>query len=286
MRVPGIPFVQGRNDYTDYDGKKYGIAIHNTSNDASDSGEANYATRRTDGISSHFYVDADSVTQSIDTDDRVGHAGSNTGNENAIAVEITGGNGKSRQWWIDNVAWDKLASVLAYVIKNDPDFEGFQVRRASVSEMKSSPRVKAFYGHNDMRLAWGGTLHTDPGENFPWDHFLAKVKQAIGQPTVPGGVETMFCKYGDKDENVKAMQYMLIAAGTSLVADGDYGDKTVEAVKATCGGDGRLYVGIHYSRLHVAVAKKFAGKDGAPGQPGTITFPSNFIFTGSVKPTE
>jgi len=41
---PGIPFVEGRNDYTDVDGKKYGIAIHNTSNNASDEAEASYAT--------------------------------------------------------------------------------------------------------------------------------------------------------------------------------------------------------------------------------------------------
>lgn len=179
MKVPGIPYVQGKNAYSDADGKKYGIAIHNTSNDASDEGEANYATRRTDGVSSHFYCDDDSVTQSIDTNDRVGHAGSKNGNENAIAVEITGANAKSRQWWIDNVAWDKLAKALAYVIKNDPNFRGFQIRRATVSEMTTNPKVRAFYSHDDMRRAWGGTTHTDPGPNFPWDHFLAKVKQAM-----------------------------------------------------------------------------------------------------------
>lgn len=179
MRVPGIPYVQGKNDYSDADGKKYGIAIHNTSNDASDEGEASYATRRTDGISSHFYCDKDSVTQSIDTKDRVGHAGSKNGNENAIAVEITGANAKTRQWWLANVAWDKLAQTLAYVIKNDPNLSGFQVRRASVAEMKANPKIKAFYSHDDMRRAWGGTTHVDPGSNFPWDHFLSRVKNAL-----------------------------------------------------------------------------------------------------------
>lgn len=180
MRVPGVPYVQGRNDYTDSDGKKYGIAIHNTSNDASDEGEASYATRRTDGISSHFYVDDDSVTQSIDTDDRVGHAGSKNGNENAIAFEITGGNGMSRSWWLANVAWDKMAQVIAYMLKRDPDLAGFQIRRASVAEMKANPKIKAFYGHDDMRQAWGGTTHTDPGPNFPWDKLISSVKAAMG----------------------------------------------------------------------------------------------------------
>lgn len=180
MKVPGIPYVQGRNDYTDHDNMKYGIAIHNTANDATDDGEASYATRRTDGVSSHFYVDKDSVTQSIDTDDRVGHAGSNIGNNNAIAVEITGVNAKTRSWWLENVAWDKLGEVLAYVITHDPDFEGFEVRRASVAEMKSNPRVKAFYSHDDMRRAWGGTTHTDPGPDFPWDRLFQSVNSALG----------------------------------------------------------------------------------------------------------
>lgn len=175
MRIPGIPYVQGRNSYPDGDGRKYGIAIHNTSNDASDSGEASYATRRTDGVSSHFYVDHDSITQSLDTEARAGHAGSRNGNENAIAIEITGANGWSRDRWLRSVAWDRLAQVLAVLCRH----YGIEPRRASVAEMDANPRVRAFYGHDDMRRAWGGTTHTDPGPNFPWDHLLATVRRAL-----------------------------------------------------------------------------------------------------------
>lgn len=175
MRVPGIPFVQGRNDYTDHDGKKYGVAIHNTSNDASAEGEASYAQRRTDGISAHFYVDQDSVIQSLDTADRAGHAGSSEGNDHAIAVEITGVNGWSRATWLSRVAWAKLGAVLAAVCKH----HGIPVRRVSVSEMSSNPKARGFYSHNDMRLAWGGTTHTDPGPGFPWDRLFEAVNAAL-----------------------------------------------------------------------------------------------------------
>src|SRR5262245_58840534 len=143
MRVTGIPYIQGCNAYTDKDHSKYGIAIHNTSNDASASGEADYATRREDGVSSHFYVDGVDVIQSLDTIDRAGHAGSNTGNENAIAIEITGANDKSRQWWLDNVNWDLFGRVLRDLC----EAYGIAARRASVSEMQSNPKVKAFYSH-------------------------------------------------------------------------------------------------------------------------------------------
>ena len=184
MRVPGVPYIQGENDYADRDDRKYGMAIHNTSNDATDTEEANYATRRPDGVSSHFYVDKDSVTQSLDTDDKAGHAGSGTGNENSIAWEFTGGNGMSQKWWLENIAWDKVGEVMAYLIQNDQDFEGFEVRRASVREMQINPRVKAFYGHDDMRRAWGGTDHTDPGPNFPWDKLFDSVNKYLEEDDV------------------------------------------------------------------------------------------------------
>ncbi|XTZ17038.1 N-acetylmuramoyl-L-alanine amidase [Micromonospora echinospora] len=179
MKVPGVPFVQGRNSYSDRDSKKFGVAIHNTSNDASAEGEASYATRRTDGISAHFYADADSVVQSLDTRARAGHAGSQEGNEHAIAVEITGVNAWSRQQWLQRVAWDRLAQVLAAVCRE----YDIAPRRATVAEMEANPKVRAFYGHDDMRLAWGGTTHTDPGHNFPWDHLLAKVARALAEET-------------------------------------------------------------------------------------------------------
>jgi len=175
MRVSGVQYVQGRNSYSDADGTKYGIAIHNTSNTASADAEASYATRRTDGVSSHFYVDATKVIQSLDTSARAGHAGSSQGNQNAVAVEIRGVNEWSRQTWLDSVCWGQLGRVLAEVCRA----YGIQVRRATVSEMRNNPKVRAFYSHDDMRQAWGGTDHTDPGPGFPWDRLFSAVNAAL-----------------------------------------------------------------------------------------------------------
>jgi N-acetyl-anhydromuramyl-L-alanine amidase AmpD len=188
MRIPGIPYVQGRNSYRDADDRKFGIAIHATANTASDTNEAAYATRRPDGTSTHLYVDGDSVTQSLDTTAKAGHAGSGNGNENAYAIEITGLTAWTREQWIARVAWAELGRCLAWLIRNDPDLAGFEVRRAGIAEMRSNPKIKAFYGHNDMRLAWGGTDHTDPGPNFPWERLLQAVNAALdGAPTTPEG---------------------------------------------------------------------------------------------------
>lgn len=187
MRIPGVTYIQGRNSYNDVDDRKYGIAIHNTSNDASARDEASYATRRTDGVSAHLYVDRIEIIQSIDLLARTGHAGSNTGNENAISVEITGVNGWSRGTWLTNVNWVALGGALAWCCAQF----GISVRRASVGEMQSNPKVKAFYSHDDMRRAWGGTDHTDPGPNFPWDHLFAFVADALNPPAQAGSEDDM-----------------------------------------------------------------------------------------------
>lgn len=278
MRVPSIPYVQGRNDYTDSDGLKFGLAWHNTSNNASDEAEASYATRRTDGISSHFYADGDSVTQSIDTADRVGHAGSKQGNENAICFEIRGANGWTRAQWLAGVDWDEVAKVAAYVIRVHWPDGSFQNRRATVAEMKANPKVKAHYGHDDMRRAWGGTTHTDPGPGFPWDHLIAKIAQALGSTTE----ETdMYCKYGDKDSlNVETLQRRLLRLGakkangqmfTAADIDRSYGNDTAAALKGLVGsGDGKTFGPLEVEALEHLYAVKFG--QGTPTKPLKLKF--------------
>lgn len=153
--------------------KRY-IAIHNTSNDASAENEASYAKRRTDGVSSHYYVDSNSIIQSLDTKHKAWHAGSGMGNTYGIAYEITGTNSKSRQWYLDNVAWDLLAKQIA----TDMKLWNISNKHLTISQMNDG-RSTGIVTHDDMRRAWGGTTHTDPGGNFPLDHLINKVNQYL-----------------------------------------------------------------------------------------------------------
>lgn len=260
MRIAGVAYVPGRWDYTDWDGRHYGIAIHCTDNTAADINEAHYAQTRADGTSAHLYVDADSVTQSLPLTARAGHAGSAEGNDNAIAVEITGRTSWSRAKWLASVDWSDLARALAWIIRNDPDFRGFQVRRATVAEMRRNPRVQAFYDHNQMRLAWGGTTHTDPGPNFPFDHLIKVVNAALGKPattppkpTTPTTTPTS----GGKDMTVKSWDDDVIPLwGTRktktnatarvswvLSAVGSWTEATKSQVTALLAGQSKLLAG-------------------------------------------
>lgn len=161
----GPPNSYGANKTT----KKW-IVIHNTSNDAPAVNEASYAKRRTDSVSSHYYVDDERIIQSLNTDYRAFHVGSSTGNSGGISYEITGTNGKSRSWWLSNVRWDLLAAQ----IRKDCAAHGIVPRLLSIQEIKDGKT--GIMTHDQARRAWGGTDHTDPGPNFPMDYLLAQVK--------------------------------------------------------------------------------------------------------------
>lgn len=159
--------------------KRY-IAIHNTSNDATAEGEASYAKRREDSVSSHYYVDNDSLLQSLDTSLRAYHAGSTIGNSQAIAYEITGTNGKSRSWWLANVAWPLLARQIAIDCRE----HDIEPQLLTVAEIKAGSKT-GIITHDQMRQAWGGTTHDDPGPNFPLDHLLALVQAEMEDDMTP-----------------------------------------------------------------------------------------------------
>ncbi len=150
--------------------KRY-VAIHNTSNDATARAEADYAKRRTDGTSSHYYVDGTEVIQSLDTALSAHHAGSTTGNRYAVSYEITGTNSKSRAWWLSSVAWPRLARQMAA----DCRVHRIEPRLLTVDQMRAGS-LSGFVTHDLMRLAWGGTTHTDPGPGFPMDYLLDLVR--------------------------------------------------------------------------------------------------------------
>src|ERR1700761_8679609 len=94
-----VTFSGPPKSFGDHGLRKRYIAIHNTDNDGSPADEASFAKRRTDGVSSHFYADANTVIQSLDTKYDANHAGSRTGNTRAIAFELVGTNASTEAHW-------------------------------------------------------------------------------------------------------------------------------------------------------------------------------------------
>lgn len=210
--------------YTKRRTDKRWIVIHNTSNDASAEDEASYAKRRTDSVSSHYYVDGSSIVQSLDTDYRAWHVGSPEGNAGGIGYEITGTNAKSRAWWMDHVAW----GLLAGQIRRDCAEHSIAPRLLSISQIRSGET--GIITHDQARRAWGGTTHTDPGPGFPLDYLVDMVKGAT--PSVSSGAPAPTLREGDEGPRVERLQAALNAAlDADLAVDGDYGPATAAAVR-------------------------------------------------------
>lgn len=159
--------------YIDQRMTKRWIVIHSTQNDASAEGEAGYAKRRTDGISSHYYIDGDSIVQSLDTDLGAHHVGSSIGNRGGISYELTGFAAWSRARWLSSIAWPQLVAAVA----RDCAEHGVEPRELTVGQIQDG--VGGIMTHNQARLAWGHTTHTDPGPGFPMDHLVDQVRQAM-----------------------------------------------------------------------------------------------------------
>ena len=169
-----IPFIGPPRSYSPNVYAKRYVAIHNTANDATAIEEANYAKRRPDSVSSHYYQDDRQIVQSLDTRFGAYHAGSSTGNRHAVSYEITGVNAWTRQQWMNNVAWKLLWRQVAR------DCREFNIpaQTLTVAQMRAGT-PGGIVTHKQMGEAWGGTDHTDPGPNFPMDYLIEGVRAEL-----------------------------------------------------------------------------------------------------------
>jgi N-acetyl-anhydromuramyl-L-alanine amidase AmpD len=255
--------------YGDQYTRKQYITIHATANDAPARNENSYSKTRKDKTSSHFYVDDEALIQSLNTDLRAFHVGSVKGNAYGIAYEITGDNDRSESWWKQNVAWSKLAAS----IKRDMAHWGIEAQLLTVAQIKAG-RESGIITHNQARLAWGGSDHTDPGEHFPMAYLVDLVNGAKPAPAPPGrpskpttpttDVGAIVANLPVVDETdsgkyVRRVQALCIA----------WGGEARKAIEGTGGVDGRFGSG---TKRGVQIVQRAAGL-ADDGIVGPLTWP-------------
>ena len=178
----GLPFVQAQG-YTHGrpDGRPLWIVWH--SMEASEwSGRAEstaaYFANPSDGrsVSAHHCGDDNSVIQCVDEDDSAWTVGNRPGNYRGVNIELAGFARQTRADWLDPFGMAMFARLAPIVAES-------MVRWFIPNQWCTVADLKAFRPghttHNDLRLAFGGTTHTDPGSGFPRDHVLAVVGNAL-----------------------------------------------------------------------------------------------------------
>lgn len=157
------------------------IVVHTTENDASSTAEAvaNYQINSQTG-SYHNLVDSRGVSVRCNTQDWITWStGNNAGNLYGLNLSFVARASWSRVQWL---AQDRMLRRGARVA-------AAWVKDRGIPVTKVDGRANGFCGHGDLRI-WGGTDHTDPGPNFPWDVFLAYVRQEVSGTSTPAAAAT------------------------------------------------------------------------------------------------
>lgn len=203
--------------------------------------------------SAHYVVDPKETIQCVGDHTVAYHCGHNTG---SIAIELCDEEvGPASRWSdkdstaiIGNAAVLTARLCLAY---------GIEIRRPSVAELRAKG-PHGIYGHNDSRLAFGSTTHSDPLD-FPWAKFISLVKAAataikapakpkpvvkpiVKKPTGADGADTVnvlaIVPGSEAPNDMKAVQAHLNALFwptpddfEALKVDGKYGVETARALE-------------------------------------------------------
>lgn len=132
------------------------------------------------GSSAHYNVDADSIVGSVHESDVAWHAPG--GNHNGIGIEHAGYASQRAEDWADaySDAELRLSSRLAADI----------AKRHSIPIVWLSPAdllagKRGITSHNNVTLAFKRGNHTDPGPNFPVEHYVALVRGDATTPAEP-----------------------------------------------------------------------------------------------------
>lgn len=123
----------------------------------------------------HYAVDSDSVTQSVLEKDISWHAG--PANGFSIGVEHAGKAGQTTAEWDDDFSKATLAMSSKLVADICLRY-GIPARRLSAEDLARGER-RGICGHVDVTKGMKSGSHWDPGPNFPWDAYLAKVREEM-----------------------------------------------------------------------------------------------------------
>jgi hypothetical protein len=259
--VPPRSFTKGRTSK----GVRLIVVHHTAGAERSTSAEdgAAYDARRTDGTSTHYFIDSNSVVQCVRTTD-MAHTARRRGNQIGIQYEFCG-TLQTRAQWLDAASRPLIRNAARQIARDAKKYGIPVLRKLTVAETRN-----AYYGNGKGLCShWDCTRafpeddgdHTDPGPNFPWDVLISDIKSFMGStsptdkgdddmPTVDEVWSKKYAEYIDEDKDgkreLRTVADMLFSAQKNtvelkqLAAAAELRDTAI--LKAVNGGDSTAVV--------------------------------------------
>lgn len=142
---------------------------------------AAYFARTDVKASAHECVDTDSsVTCVLDKDVAYAAPGAN---HNGMHLELAGRARQSRAEWLDPYGTAMLRGPAASWLRRKSELYVIPLVYLTAAMLRSQQRPRGVTTHNEVRIAYGLTSHTDPGKGFPMDVLLDAARQGTPAPT-------------------------------------------------------------------------------------------------------
>lgn len=148
------------------------VVVHATDGSGTAAQEADYATRRPDKTSAHFYVDDTSAYRALPLD-HIAYGCLPHGNSISVQLELCG---RSNQ--LTDATMRRAAPIVAEICAT----YGLPVVKLTAAQVRAG--TKGICGHADITAAFPEDHgdHTDPGSGFNWPTFLGYVHAATNSP--------------------------------------------------------------------------------------------------------
>lgn len=140
----------------------------------------------------HGLVDRSGFALRCNSDDQNTYSTGNKGNQVGLHLSFVAFSSWTREKWLSE---EKMLRRGAKVVADWCQLHGIPVIKRDGVELRAGKWGIA--GHDDARIAWGVTDHTDPGKNFPWDVFLRYVEEATEKDKPKGGESVTFKEFTD-----------------------------------------------------------------------------------------
>lgn len=139
-----------------------------------------FDAKRTDGTSTHYFVDSTQVVQCVKTVDTA-HTALRHGNWWGIHYEQTG-TAQTRAQWLDPVSRATIRNTARQAARDMTRWKIplVRVQGRGVRDLDA----RGVCGHVDWTVGWpeDGGDHTDPGPEYPWDALFADLAEFLGGP--------------------------------------------------------------------------------------------------------